>query len=214
MSVLWLYSCPLGTADSKDRLRCVRGFSQYNEVLEKVPLNALIPVQTLSSPNATELNISILDPALTIVNCDECLFLACFQISAIFHDNCSVQSLPAQYLHKPNVHLEGQIMKLALIMQSGGVDALDWEWNGAYEPRASFRDLEGHAVELINPDVVPASCGRNKGESMYVFHTAELHAMSALLYERMAMQTHSLPNIAVMNSFPYRTEDGTLHYYT
>lgn len=209
-SVLRLYSCPLGVADSKDCLRCVRGYSQYNESVDKAPLHPILPSLLSSSSQAPEQNICVLDPALTIVQCDERLFLAAFQITGIYHAQHSVQTLPARFLGEPNVHINGQVMKLALIRHEGALSSEqpDWEWNGAFEAQGVFRDLDGRAVELINPDISPASCGRNKGASTYIFRTAELRAVSALLYERMASEVHRLPSVSVSTSYPYRSETG------
>ena len=81
-------------------------------------------------------------------------------------------------------------MKLGILNNSHQPDATDWEWNGSFEARATFQNIEGNWVELINPVVQWASQGRNSGQDTYVFHTAELWAIMALLQEQIDSNFH------------------------
>jgi hypothetical protein len=119
-----------------------------------------------------------------------------------------VQSLPSRFLGEPNVHVHSQIMKLGLIGGTPALDKPDWEWNGRFEARSGFRNIEGHWVELIDPQMQPASRGRNVDEDTYVFQTLDLHSISAMLYERVMNETHQLPSITLSDSFPYRSSIG------
>ena len=210
-TVLRLYSNPLAASDSKDRLKRVRGFSQYNETVMGVP-SATGQISSESSdssqagnPNEVDDVVCIQDPALTLVRCNKKVFLAVFQILGIRIDNKSVQSLPVTHIHEPNVRINGQIMKLGILNNSHQPDATDWEWNGSFEARATFQNVEGNWVELINPVVQRASRGRNSGQDTYVFRTAELRAIAALLQERIDSDFHRLPGVSQSPSFPYRS---------
>lgn len=101
-------------------------------------------------------------------------------------------------------------MKLGLIIRPDdhqGSDS-DWEWNGGFESRGVFRNLESRLVQQINPDQQPASHGRNTGEETYIFKSAGLRAIAATMYERLFNDRNSLPAIPISDSFPYRSAVG------
>ena len=210
-SILRMYSSPLTIADSKDHLKRIRGFSQYNE-----SKSGAETLSFLSLPSSSEEEmICVLDPALTLVRCNNKVFLAVFQVLGIRHDTADVQSLPSRFLSEPNVHIHGHVMKLGLIDGTPEPDQPDWEWDGGFETRSSFRDIEGRWVELIDPQMQLASRGRNVGEDTYVFQTPDLRSISAMLYERVCVvnETHRLPSISLSDSFPYRSSTGRLLQY-
>ena len=62
-SVLRLYSNPLAASDSKDRLKRVRGFSQYNETVIGAPTASI----SSGNPNEVDNVLCVQDPALTLV---------------------------------------------------------------------------------------------------------------------------------------------------
>lgn len=95
-------------------------------------------------------------------------------------------------------------MKLALIDGTPAPETPDWEWNGGFEARSSLRDMEGNWIELIDLPVRAASRGRNVSDDTYVFQTAELCGISALLYERIFTDIPRLPTVSLSDSFPYR----------
>ena len=99
-------------------------------------------------------------------------------------------------------------MKLGILNDSHQPESPDWEWNGSFEARATFQNIEGHWVELINPVVQQASRGRNSGQDTYVFRTAELRAIAALLQERIEGDFNRLPGISQSPSFPYCSVEG------
>jgi hypothetical protein len=152
-TVLRLYSNPLAASDSKDRLKRVHGFSQYNENVIGVPT----AIVSSGNPNEVDDILCVQDPALTLVRCNKKVFLAVFQILGIRVDGKNVQSLPVTHIHEPNVRINGQVMKLSILNNSHQLDAADWEWNGSFEAQATFQNIEGHWVELINPVVQQAS---------------------------------------------------------
>jgi len=206
-TVLRLYSNPFAVSDSKDRLKRVRGFSQYDESLPASGSSPEIPAAVASDSENPE-TVCIRDPAVTLVRCNKQVFLAVVQITGIRHNAAQIQTLPVKYLHEPNVHINGQIMKLALLDASHQPDGPDWEWNGAFEARSIFQHAEGNWFELINPVIQLASRGRNVGSDTYAFQTAELRAFAALLYERVGQDLDRLPEIPQTPSFPYRSAEG------
>jgi len=203
-TVLRLYSNPLAASNSKDRLKRVRGFSQYNETIIGAPTVNIAS----GNPNEVDDIVCVQDPALTLVRCNKKVLLAVFQILGVRVDGKSVQSLPATHIHEPNVRINGQIMKLGILNNSHQPESADWEWNGSFEAQSTFQNIEGHWVELINPVIQQASRGRNSGQDTYVFRTAELRAIAALLQERIEGDFHRLPGVLQSPSFPYRSVEG------
>ena len=204
-SVLRIYSNPLVTSDSKDRLKRVRGYSQYNETPE-------IRAARLGQSAATLAEgiplLEVEDPAVILVRSNKRIFLALFQILAIRIDSKTVQSLPASHLHEPNVRIHGQVMKLSLCDISHQPDGPDWEWNGAFERRSTFQNAEGQWIDLIDPEVQRASRGRNVGSDTYAFRSTELRAMAAMIYQHISNNVSRLPEIMQTETFPYRSAEG------
>jgi hypothetical protein len=94
-TILRFYSSPLTVAQSKDRLKRVRGFSQFDE-------NVRMP----SDVNATIEKgriLSVEDPALTLVRCDNMVFLAVIKILDIRIGSANEQTVSANLVHEPNV---------------------------------------------------------------------------------------------------------------
>ena len=106
-SVLRLLSNPLTFTESCDWLKCVWGYSQYNESTSFGVGDP--PIQEEDN------SLYLQDPAVTVVQCDNHVYLAVFQILGIQCDGKDVQSLPPLYLVEPNIHIQGQVMKLGLI---------------------------------------------------------------------------------------------------
>ncbi|KAG6819936.1 hypothetical protein H0H93_007260 [Arthromyces matolae] len=102
-SILRIFSSGLSVSDSKDRLKRVRGYSQYDDIFE----NQGTP-QDPDNPN----EISVEDPALILVRSSGAVFLCVFQILSIRVDTSYVQSLSINLLHEPNIQFQGQVMTL------------------------------------------------------------------------------------------------------
>lgn len=203
-TVLRLYSNPLAVTDSKDRLKRVRGFSQYNESTSD-PTDSFLP----EMPDSTNPNtVHVQDPALTLVRCNKQIFMAVVQILSIRIDGQSVLSVPAELIPEPNVRIGGQVMKLSLFDASHQPDGSDWQWMGNFEKKGIFQNIPGRSIELINPVIQRASRGRNAGEDTYVFRTADLRALSAVLYQKAVDEPGTLPEVPLTPTFPYRSAEG------
>jgi hypothetical protein len=130
------------------------------------------------------------------------------QITGIRHNATQAQTLPVKYLHEPSVHINGQIVKLALLDASHQPDRPDWEWNGAFEVRSIFQHAEGNWFELINPVIQLALRGRNIGSDTYAFQTVYLRAFATLLYQRVGQDVNHLPEVPQTPPFPHRSAEG------
>ncbi|KAI0058140.1 hypothetical protein BV25DRAFT_1862304, partial [Artomyces pyxidatus] len=205
-AVMAEYSKPLASADSKDRLKRVRGFTQYND--HRSPSTNLEP---LLGDDDTELaNIfTAEDPAITLVQCADSIFLAVIQILDIRYDNTSVHSLPTRLLHEPNVRIRAQTMSLVEFDSSHQPNRPDFEWTGSFETLPALRELEGRWVNLINPVLQQRSRGVSAGTVTYVFQTSELRQMAYTLFAQVRSERHRLPSLASpTDTFPYRNMAG------
>jgi hypothetical protein len=203
-TILQFYSSPLTVAQSKDRLKRVCGFSQFDE-------DVCTPPDIHAYTEKGKL-LSVEDPALTLVRCNDMVFLAVIKVLDICVGAVSEQTLSARLVHEPNVWLRGQVMCLAMTDITHQPDAPDWKWNGLMESGAamlSLRDIEGSQIDLVDADIHPRTQGQDIGSSTYAFRSGDLRALAAILYERLVNDLHRLPAIQATNSFPYRSEKGT-----
>ena len=207
-TILRFYSSPLTVAESKDRLKRVRGFSQFDENIHTLPdINVSIENGKI---------LSIEDPALTLVRCDNMVFLAVIKVLDIRLGSAPVQTVPAHLVHEPNVRLRGQVMHLTMTDTSHQPDAPDWEWTGLMEPGAAMsglRDIEGSQIDLIDAAICSRTKGRDIGMSTYTFRSGELQASTALLHEHLVNDLHRLPSVWATDSFPYRSDKGTFLFH-
>ena len=96
-TILQFYSSPLTVAESKDRLKRVSGFSQFDENIHTLPnINVSIEKGKI---------LSIKNPALTLVRCDNMVFLAVIKVLDIRLGYAPVQTVPAHLVHEPNVRM-------------------------------------------------------------------------------------------------------------
>lgn len=211
-TILRLYSNPLAVSDSKDRLKRVRGFSQYDESVREASesLSISLLARNTNTMDSLEMDnkIYVQDPALILVRCNKKVFLAVFQILALRIDLKNLQSIPCQQIHEPNVYVHGQVIKLALLDAAHQPDGADWEWNGAFEACSTFQNAKGRWIEPINPDIQQALRGQNTGKDTYAFRSSDLRAIALSLQQRVAEDFHRLPEVPQTPSFPYRSVEG------
>lgn len=140
--------------------------------------------------------LGVEDPALTLVRCNDLIFLAVVKVVDIRVNATSQQTLPAHLLHEPHVRIRSQIMRLSLLDSSHQPEAPDWEWVGLMEPGAAMtglKEVDGNHFDLVDADLAPRTCGYDIGSSTYVFRTGDLRALAAILYERLKDKLHCIP---------------------
>lgn len=202
-TILRFYSSPLTVAQSKDRLKRVRGYSQFDEQ----------STTSLAAGSSTDEGnyISVEDPVLTLVQCNDLIFLAVIKVLDIRIGISSEETIAESLLHDPNTHIRGQIMNLSLTDKNHQPDGPDWEWNGILESTGAMgglRDIEGSRIDLIDAETQRRTKGRNIGSTTYAFRSQDLRAATAVLRERLLKILHRLPIVEATDSFPYRSEKG------
>jgi len=167
---------------SKDWLKCVHGFTQYNEPTVEPP--AFVG---LGDPGGLYLEIQ--DPVVTLVTCNDLdlIFVGIIQVIHICVSGTSMQQIPSELLHEPNINLHGQVLMLKQIDHSHQPVSPDWEWDGTFE--CLLHDLEGDSTALINPILQEST--NNQGQT-YVFKTEELCGIGTALFEWLVNCVHRI----------------------
>ncbi|KAI0042726.1 hypothetical protein FA95DRAFT_1682348 [Auriscalpium vulgare] len=194
-SILRVYSNPLAASNSKDRLRRVRGYSQYQSPPEEPELN----IASSSDDNAM---LAVEDPVLTLVRCNNLVFLAVIQVSGILIDGIHTDGIPATHIHEPNIRLRGRIMTLVEVDTLHQPSEPDWEWNGRFEERQDLVDIEGSLIELMNPAIQQQ---QSSVALTFAFRTPDLRSLGALIFERAQNSMHRVHAMLSTETFPYRT---------
>src|SRR6202051_3412198 len=96
-TILRFYSSPLTVAQSKDHLKRVRGFSQFDEHVRKAP-----DIETLVENGKM---LAIENPVLTLVQCNGSIFFAVVKVLDIWVNAVSQQMLPAHLLYELHVRI-------------------------------------------------------------------------------------------------------------
>lgn len=200
-TILRLFSSPFTISDSKDRLKRVRGLAQFNERTRQ----SLADLDDLDSPQDV---ITVEDPAVILVRCNNLVFAALIHITGIRLGTQDVISLPTSHLHEPTVRFRGRIMILVPRDSSHQPDGPDWEWNGAFSATSDFTDIDSSLIECYSPALLPAITPSLDNKETFTVRTAEFRAVAALLFERSHDILHRLPTVALTDTFPYRLSDG------
>jgi hypothetical protein len=205
-TILRLFSSRFSVAESRDRLKRVRGFSRHNEATTgSSNSNDAIPGEPM---------VLVEDPAAILVRSNGFLWLAVVIISSISYGTKQVESLPKRLLGEPNMRVKIQIMELEPTqnLPDPGSEEGDWEWTGKFVAVSAsgtlkICEVDGSLLQLLNPAVLPATSLRKKGAATYHFKSVELVAIAASM-ELVLRATRKLPEIAFSSSFPYRTVGG------
>lgn len=176
-TVLRVISSDLGVSLSKDRLKRVRDSSQYDEPKLPASVNA-----ALSQADGEILAVE--DPVVTLLRCDDLVFVAVVAINQIYYDNSPVQHLPASHAHEPNVRFRARIMTLVSTDSSHQPISSDWQWNHRFELGHDIQDLDGALVLLINPETSEGVFPGADRTDTYSFRSEELRTMGALLFSQ------------------------------
>jgi hypothetical protein len=201
-SILRLFSSPFSVNLSDNRLERILNHLKFRTPSDD-PTGA-----NFDGDEATMVTVE--DPIVTLVRCNNLVFVALIQLAEIKVNATPVLALSAGRIHKPNIRLRGQSMCLEVTDDSYQPGAANWEWTG-FEKSAStcFRDIEGNFVDLINPQLAEGTMGENKGCQTALFCSDDICSIGAILYERIRNDLHRLPDIPAMPTFPYRLTNGS-----
>lgn len=205
-TILRILSGKFSIAESRDRLKRVRGFGRHNEMAggtDSPHSNDPIPGEPML---ATE------DPAAILVRSNGFVWLAVVLVAGISSGpNHQIGTLPTRLLTEPNVRIKVQIMELTPSPSSPPTSS-DWEWSEKFlkaSGSSTIFEVMGSQLQLLNPVVLPSTNASKKGSMSYHFNSAELVTIAAAMELRATGVGH-LPEVEFGRTFPYRTAAGEL----
>lgn len=200
-SILRFYSSPFAISLSKDRLKRVRDTSQYDE--------PRLPASVVTALSQADGNILVVeDPVITLLRCDDHMFVAVISISQITYNGTSVSRVPASYACQPLVRFCARVMKLVSTDDSHQPVGPDWQWNGRFESGSDILDLDGSLVQLIDPEIEAGMYVGSDGADTFCSRSDELRGVGALLLARTKDLQHRLRSVALTDTFPYHLTNG------
>jgi hypothetical protein len=111
------------------------------------------------------------------------------EIYGIKQSGVSVARLPTRLLGKPNVRVTVCITRVSQRETPDGDGG--WEWFGSFEK--TTMDVEGRWLQLLDPAVIQQSCDELIIPG-YGFHSAELVAITSLLYGNLRSDLDRFPS--------------------
>lgn len=205
-TILRVYSSPFAVALSHDRLKRVRDTSQYDE--PRLPPSV---IAALSQAHGDVVVVE--DPIITLLRCDDHIFVAVVAISQIFYNGTSVSRIPSSHARQPNVRFRARIMKLVTTDDSYQPLGPDWQWDGGYETGHDLNDLDGTLVELVDPETEAGAYTGSDGLDTFCFRSDELRAIGALLFSRTIDLRHRIRIVSRSDTFPYRLSNGVFSLF-
>ncbi|KAJ6596569.1 hypothetical protein B0H10DRAFT_2327052 [Mycena sp. CBHHK59/15] len=117
-TILRIYSSRFSVAESRDRLKRVRGFSRHGDAVSTVSqpsdANEAIPGEPM---------VLVQDPAAILVRSNGFVWLAVVSISGFTCGTKHLETLPKRLLNEPNVRARVQIMELVPTKKSPRADS-------------------------------------------------------------------------------------------
>jgi hypothetical protein len=166
-SILCIFSDNNG--NSTNCLKQVQDLSHYNKSGRGLGFG------DLSEPQEPKLNIE--EPAATLVQSKNLIWLAVVKIVDIRLDHIGLQSLPMHLLRQPNVQIKVQLMHLAPVKLGEENEDGDWEWTRCFEyltGTSSTCEVDSNWIQLLNPATSPPTRQGNVNLMTYRFLSAEM----------------------------------------
>jgi hypothetical protein len=93
-----------------------------------------------------------------------------------------------------------------------GHDKGDWEWTGQF--KRSTCDLEECSIQLLDPTILYSTHAGRDQMPTYGFQSAEMTAISVVLYGNIRSKIDSLPSVPWCKMFPYRMPNGRCYIFS
>lgn len=183
------------TAASTDRLQRVQHEDRYKTNAEAETYD----IETFDGPC-----LSVLDPIVSLVNCEAKLFLAFGEVTDIHIQSSSVRKVPLELLPENTVRISYQIILLTPAnVEQDPSEKHDWCSSRALPNH--FKGVPGIIIQPVNP-ATSTSC---PGDLHYLFDSGTLRSLSSSLHDRLTRNLLLfIPKAAVSSEFPYGNRIG------
>jgi hypothetical protein len=196
--------CYVTLASSTDRLRRVAQESCF-----KFTTGGL-GVSISGDAHNDEPFLSILQPIVTLLFCEQKLFLCIAEVNGLFLDCQTIKEIPFSVLSEKIAQVSYQALRLILASLADDPNgANDWRTSSLFSLSAK---VPGVLVQPINPTVT----SHNLCDSFFLFESLVLMAIAANLRDRVLCgHRKAIPHIKPSDYFPYQEQDSVcLYYYT
>ncbi|KAJ7822071.1 hypothetical protein B0H14DRAFT_3732640 [Mycena olivaceomarginata] len=184
-------------AVSTDRLKCVAALGWYSSQ-PKDQDNISEHDSAFGSPC-----ILVSKPIVTLVRCEEKLFVCIGEVTDIHVNGKSVDQLGLEALHEEPVVVHFQIIRTVPASTDD-----DPELKNDWHARGLLRDSLSAPGHLVMP-IDPVLSTRTIGDPFYLFKSSVLRAFGAQLLDRVTLHLNkSIPKFEPTDSFPYREALG------
>jgi hypothetical protein len=145
---------------------------------------------------------------VTVVSCEDMLFLCIGEVNGLFLDHQPVDDIPISVLSEKITCVSYQALHLVPASYSDDCDGKhDWRTSGLFSLSAK---VPGAIVQPINPTVAsPNLC-----DAFFLFESSALMALAADLQDGILHGHHRhVPNVKASDKFPYQEQDGMFSCY-
>jgi hypothetical protein len=163
------------------------------------------------------------DPAATLLNVEDCLFVSVIRISSFKVGGKTSHAIPTSRIRDPDVVVAFQVLQLVPCdANEDDLESPDWNWNGKFEKFAShtcakIMETNGNLITSINPELsllttrnVPESSRNQTPQQLatWRFTSEYLLSIGSLLLQRLSIGPQGLCRVKQSTTFPYRTSSG------
>ncbi|KAJ7700182.1 hypothetical protein B0H16DRAFT_1441414 [Mycena metata] len=177
---------------STDRTRRVAGIAAFNN-------SSADGLFTFDGPLGTP-SLRLGNPVVTMVKCEELMFLAIGLVSSIKFGAQETESIPLDLLPDGGTKVSYQILRLiTATIEDDPTTLHDWRWSGSDE--SSCTAVPGLLIHPLNPTV----SNRTPGKPTYLFSSETLVTLGATVFSQvLSNDLDSLPEVQRTHAFPYR----------
>lgn len=183
-------------AGSTDRLKRVQEIARY-----------AMGSESKSSELASDAQLLLIhDPVVSLVWCDQRLWLALGEINGIRYDKQALDRVGHSLLGESALKLSVQLSGLRPATADDD-DTNDYDWRTFSIPESSF-EVHGRFIEPLDPRIASSN-----GKPYYLFKSGFLVAHTSLLLQRLLpTDLKHLPKLPTTTDFPYREQFGLFSY--
>jgi len=152
----------------------------------------------------------VLQPIMTMIACEDKLFLCIAEVNGLFLNNQPVDEIPIPFLSEKTAQVSYQGLRLVPASYSDDPDGThDWRSSDLFQLSAK---VPGAIILPINPDVA----SHNPCDAFFQFQSSELMALAASLQDNIGRSyRREIPQVKPSEYFPYQEHDGksSCHQY-
>lgn len=191
------------SVSSTDRLRRVAQESRFKTNRLGPSISDNMHVEGVEGPM-----LSILQPIVTLVFCEQKLFLCIAEVNGLFHDSHPVDDVPITLLSEKIVQVSYQALRLLPASTADDPNGkTDWRSSNLFSLSAKVPASLVQPINLVVALHIPCN-------SFFLFETSSLMAIASNLHDRVIHgHRKAIPHVKASEFFPYQEQHGTCFNY-